>query len=393
MAIALFGILPRLHGVITRKEIIVFVFFFASGIFGAWKFFSHASNINNTPEKIAQRIVNKALQEDMCERVRVDLNRFKESPSTYRRTSLKVIQFESKQTLRRLLIAQGIPEDFPIDFVGKGGVFDGCLSDVKAWLNVPSLGSQSLDSEYAELGLKSTEESKSKSVQAQAALGSNRVALVIGNSSYQNRPLKTPKADAEDMRDFLKTAGFEVIFIEDADFLTLTRGFNDFFDKLKLAEVSLTYYAGHGVEHKGRNYLLPVNFNVSDEDEIPRQAIDISSFVERISKLERKVNIVIVDACRSTFIPSKTRSYVQGLKKMEGARGTILAFSTAPGKVAEDGNGRNSPYAKHLLRSMSMPGRKIEDVFKETARNVEVETVGRQIPWYSSSLMVDFSLK
>ena len=139
--------------------------------------------------------------------------------------------------------------------------------------------------------------------------------------------------------------------------------------------------------------MLPVNFNINDEDEIPRQALDISAIVDRLSKAERKVNIVIIDACRSSFVSSNQRAYSQGLHKMEGARGTILAFSTAPGKVAEDGNGRNSPYTKNLLKSMAVPGRKIEDVFKETARSVEVETVGRQVPWYNSSLLVDFSLK
>jgi len=361
------GIPSGLHDMINKKEIFVLASFFLLGVVGAWQYVSHLRAINNTPEKIAQRIVNSAIQEDICERV--------------------------QDELRKLLISQGVPEDFPLEFLGKGSEFDECLKDVKAWLNVPSIGSQSLESEFAQVGIKSKSDLKVQTDSVNVISNTKRVALVIGNSEYKNRPLKNPKADSEDMRDFLKSANFDVIFVNDANLSELKEGFDVYFEKIKLAEVGFIYYSGHGIEHKGRNYLLPVNFNVSDEDEIPRQSLDISSIVEKINKYERKVNIVIIDACRSSFVPSKHRSLSQGLQKMDGARGTILAFSTAPGKVAEDGNGRNSPYTKHLLKSMSVPGRKIEDVFKETARNVEVETVGRQIPWYNSSLLIDFALK
>jgi vacuolar-type H+-ATPase subunit F/Vma7 len=378
---------------INKKEIFVLASFFLLGVGGAWQYVSHLRAINNTPEKIAQRIVNSAIQEDICERVQDDLKRFKESPSSFQRTSLNIVQRESKQTLRKLLISQGVPEDFPLEFSGKGSEFDECLKDVKAWLNVPSIGSQNIESEFAQVGTNQKADSKSQSDSVKITSETKRVALVIGNSEYKNRPLKNPKADAEDMRDFLKDANFDVIFINDASLSDLRNGFDNYFEKIKKADVGFIYYSGHGIEHKGRNYLLPINFNVVDEDEIPRQSLDISSIVEKINKFERKVNVVIIDACRSSFVPAKQRSLTQGLQKMDGARGTILAFSTAPGKVAEDGNGRNSPYTKHLLKSMSVPGRKIEDVFKETARNVELETVGRQIPWYNSSLLVDFALK
>lgn len=378
---------------INKKEIFVLASFFLLGVGGAWQYVSHLRAINNTPERIAQRIVNSAIQEDICERVQDDLKRFKEFPSSFQRTSLNIVQRESKQTLRKLLISQGVPEDFPLEFSGKGSEFDECLKDVKAWLNIPSMGSQNIESEFAQVSINQKANSKSQSDSVKITSETKRVALVIGNSEYKNRPLKNPKADAEDMRDFLKDANFDVIFINDASLSDLRNGFDNYFEKIKKADVGFIYYSGHGIEHKGRNYLLPINFNVVDEDEIPRQSLDISSIVEKINKFERKVNVVIIDACRSSFVPAKQRSLTQGLQKMDGARGTILAFSTAPGKVAEDGNGRNSPYTKHLLKSMSVPGRKIEDVFKETARNVELETVGRQIPWYNSSLLVDFALK
>jgi hypothetical protein len=125
---------------INKKEIFVLASFFLLGVGGAWQYVSHLRAINNTPEKIAQRVVNSAIQEDICERVQDDLKRFKESPSSFQRTSLNIVRRESKQTLRKLLISQGVPEDFPLEFSGKGSEFDECLKDVKAWLNVPSIG-------------------------------------------------------------------------------------------------------------------------------------------------------------------------------------------------------------------------------------------------------------
>jgi len=378
---------------ILKKEVFLFLILFILGFSLAWKYFNYQQNIINTPERIAQRTVNQAIQNDLCDRIDDDLTKFKKSPATFLRTSFGAIELETKQSLRRLLISRGIPEDFPLHFVGQGSVVSTCLSEAQAWLNIPSAGSQSLDDELVAVGLRNISTSATKDVRPSNSELTNRVALVVGNFNYRNRPLKNPKADAEDMRDFLRTANFDVVFLENGNLENMQVSMKVFTEKLKLSEVGLIYFSGHGIEHKGRNYLLPVDFNINDEDEIPRQAIDISEIVDKLNKAERKVNIVIIDACRSSFVNANQRAYSQGLHKMEGVRGTILAFSTAPGKVAEDGNGRNSPYTKNLLKSMAVPGKKIEDVFKETARSVEIETVGRQIPWFNSSLLVDFSLK
>lgn len=378
---------------ISRKEFFLFVAFFLIGALGAWKVFIDTQAAYNTPELIAQRTVNQALQGDICERISRDLKKFKDSPSTFQRASLRIIDLETKQSQRRLLLSRGVPEDFPLEYRGDGYIVNACLSDVKAWLDIPSAGSQSLEDELAAIGLNEFKSSKTNDVRGVDSEFTKRVALVIGNYDYKNRPLKNPKADAEDMRDMLESTNFDVVFLENGDLLGMQASVAKFTEKLKLSEVGLIYYSGHGIEHKGRNYLLPVSFNINDEDEIPRQALDVSEIVDKLSKAERKVNIVIIDACRSSFVSANQRGYSQGLHKMEGARGTILAFSTAPGKVAEDGNGRNSPYTKNLLRSMAVPGRRIEDVFKDVAKNVEIETVGRQVPWYNSSLLVDFSLK
>jgi len=378
---------------ISKKEILVLVVFFIVGIFVSWNYINYRQSIDNTPERVVQRTVNKAIQDDLCQRFEGDLQRFKDSPATFQRTSLSVIQVETQQFLRRLLVSRGVPEDFPLEYLGQGSVVSSCLSDAKDWLNIPSVGSQSLDDEFASIGLGDATSTKSNPLPAKDVDLTKRVALVVGNYDYKNRPLKNPKADAEDMRDFLRSANFDVVFLENGNLESMQVSMAKFKEKLKLSEVGLIYYSGHGIEHKGRNYLLPVNFSINDEDEIPRQALDISAIVDSLGKVERKVNIVIIDACRSSFVSSNQRGYSVGLHKMEGTRGTILAFSTAPGKVAEDGNGRNSPYTKNLLKAMAVPGRKIEDVFKETAKNVEVETVGRQLPWYNSSLLVDFALK
>lgn len=380
---------------ISRKEIVVFLFCFIAGAVGTWQGWRYLYALNNTPEKVAQRIVNRSIQDDLCRRIEGDLERFKDAPATYRRTSLRIIELETRQFLRKTLIAEGIPSDFPIEYRGDGSDYAKCIADAKKWLNIPSAGSEKLADELARVDPKQGSETLSGSHLPAGASAEmkNRVALVIGNYDYRNRPLKNPKADAEDMRDFLQSVDFDVIYLGNGRLTEMRDRVKDFTARLSRSEVGLIYYSGHGVEYKGRNYLLPVDTNIQQEGEIPRQAIDISSVVESLNKFERKVNIVIIDACRSNFIPASVRSASQGLRKMDGVRGTILAFSTAPGQVAEDGNGRNSPYTKHLLKAMSVPGRKIEDVFKETARRVEVETVGRQVPWYNSSLLVDFSLK
>jgi hypothetical protein len=141
---------------ISRKEILFFIAFLVAGAAGAWMFMSHVKSINNTPEKVAQRTVNQALQEDICDRIATDLRSFKDSPSTFQRTSLRIIELETKQSQRRLLLSRGVPDDFPLEYRGDGSIFSSCLSDAKAWLNIPSAGSQSLEEEQVSIGLINT---------------------------------------------------------------------------------------------------------------------------------------------------------------------------------------------------------------------------------------------
>lgn len=379
----------------TKIEWAILMFMWVLGSIGAWQYFQYVDAINNAPEKVVQRTVNKAIQSDLCERIEKDVQQFKDQPKTFRRTSLSSIDSESKMTLRYLLKSKGVPEDYPIIFRGQGSPFADCVGAVKEWLSIPSSGSQLISEELILAGLdgdrKGLRMASDVNTAQQKATG--RVALVIGNSAYQNRPLKNARNDAEDIAAFLAKSDFEVITLNDATLSEMQLAIQRYAEKLMHKEVGLVFFAGHGVEFKGRNYLLPVDTNLTDEEDIPRQSIDASSLVERVSRAEGRLNIIIIDACRSNFIPSKSRSLSQGLAKMDGVRGTIVAFSTAPGMVAEDGNDRNSPYTKNLLKAMSVPGRKIEDVFKETAKRVEIETTGRQVPWYNSSILVDFSIQ
>jgi uncharacterized caspase-like protein len=223
-----------------------------------------------------------------------------------------------------------------------------------------------------------------------ANLLKKRIALVIGNASYISAPLRNPINDANDISATLKQAGFEVIDQRNATMQEMTRGIRQFGDKLMTADVGLVYYSGHGVESGGHNYLIPVNATLEREDEIAFQAVDANLILEKMNTAKKSVNILIVDACRDNPFTRSFRSASRGLAQMDAPTGTFVAFSTAPGKTAMDGDGRNSPFTENLLRSIRKPNVPIESVFKEVRRNVVEETKGKQTPWESSSLIGDF---
>jgi hypothetical protein len=222
---------------------------------------------------------------------------------------------------------------------------------------------------------------------------SKRIALVIGNASYPSSPLKNPVNDAADISAVLKRSGFEVIDQRNATLVEMTRAIRQFGDKLMQSDVGLVYFSGHGIEAKGRNYLLPVNANLQREDEVAFQAIDANMILEKMNTANKSVNILIVDACRDNPFARSFRSISKGLAQMDAPTGTIVAFSTSPGKTAADGNGRNSPFTKNLVKAMSKINTPIETVFKEVRKLVVEETKGQQTPWESSSLIGDFYFK
>ena len=217
-----------------------------------------------------------------------------------------------------------------------------------------------------------------------------RVALVIGNAAYKVRPLRNPRNDADDVSRSLKGSGFEVIDLRDASLTQMRSGIRQFGDKLLASDAGLVYYSGHGIEIRGRNYFIPVNADIQREDEVSDQSHDVALILEKMSTAQKAVNILIVDACRDDPFGRSFRSSSKGLASMEAPRGTIVAYATSPGKVAADGDGRNSPYTKHLVRAMQAPNKPIELVFKEVRRAVQDETKNLQTPWENTSLSGDF---
>ena len=226
-----------------------------------------------------------------------------------------------------------------------------------------------------------------------------RVALVIGNAAYKSAPLTNPVNDASDVAATLRSMGFETILVRDATLAQMRGATREFVDAAASSEVALIFYAGHGIEAKGRNYVIPVNADIKHEYELEEQAYDASRWLEMLEGLKtrsrQRVNIVILDACRNNEFARSWRSSSQGLSRMDAPTGTFVAFSTAPGRVALDGakGQRNSPFTKNLLRAIQTPDVPIELMFKEVRRLVVDETKSAQVPWENSSLVGDFVFK
>ncbi|GMV46157.1 MAG: hypothetical protein AMXMBFR66_15550 [Pseudomonadota bacterium] len=225
---------------------------------------------------------------------------------------------------------------------------------------------------------------------AAAAPAGPRVALVIGNAGYRSTPLANPLNDARAMADALRRMGFDVISLENASLAQMNEGVRRFGDALQRG-VGLFYYAGHGVQVKGRNFLLPVDADIEREDEVPYKAFDVGQVLAKMEAAHNPLNIVILDACRNNpFVRASRSGGSGGLAQMDAPTGSIVAFATAPGAEAADGAAGNGLYTSQLLRFMTTPGLKVEDVFKRTRVAVKQASAGRQIPWESTSLEGDF---
>ena len=229
------------------------------------------------------------------------------------------------------------------------------------------------------------------------AAAAARVALVIGNSKYLNAPeLKNPRNDADALAAALSRLNFRVIKGIDADRFTMQTLVRAFSGELDGAKIAVFYYAGHGLQLNGKNYLIPVDAKLDTELDLDFEAMDVN-FV--LSQMERgnRINIVMLDACRNNPMSQKlarsmgTRSIAlgRGLARIETGVGTLITFSTQPGNVALDGKGANSPFAKALLDNIEAPGLDIEVVMRRVREEVIKETGGRQVPWSNSSLVGD----
>lgn len=220
-----------------------------------------------------------------------------------------------------------------------------------------------------------------------------RVALVIGNSDYKSSPLRNPANDAEAIAGALRNLGFAVTLKLNQDREGMAKAIREFGNQLKGGGTGLFYYAGHGMQVNGRNFLVPVDANIESEDEVPYRGVDANEVLAKMDSAKNRLNIMILDACRNNPFSRKFRSAAQGLAQMEAPSGTLVSFATAPGSVASDGAGKNGLYTQHLLAHIATPGLPVEQLFKQVRVGVTRETKDKQIPWESSSLKGDFYFK
>jgi uncharacterized caspase-like protein len=224
------------------------------------------------------------------------------------------------------------------------------------------------------------------------------VALVVGNASYDaDAALKNPANDASDVADALRGVGWNVTLVTNADRRALNRAIAAFRDALAAREGAnaLFYYAGHGLQVEGENYLIPVRTAFESEDDVKTEAIPVRAVTEAIERAKASVSVVILDACRDNpFARGLTRSFggnrgLNVLQSAGGVKGSIVMFSTSPGDVALDGTGRNGIFTAALLKHIGSD-LKIEELFKKVNGEVRDATSGAQKPWINASLSADF---
>lgn len=227
------------------------------------------------------------------------------------------------------------------------------------------------------------------------ASAETRLALVMANGAYQKAPpLPNPPNDGRLMAGALRQVGFSVQEASDLDLRGMQRALRVFYERVAASGgevVALIYYAGHAVQLRGVNYLFPVDADIGSEMEVESEGLRMDLLMEWAERSRGTLNIFILDACRDNPFLARHRSLRGGLAGVFAPADTIIAYSTAPGQLAEDGDtGANSPYAAALARTITEPGLRIEDVFKRVRRSVAAATQGRQLPWESYSLMGDF---
>jgi tetratricopeptide (TPR) repeat protein len=270
-------------------------------------------------------------------------------------------------------------------------------SDTKTQVIVKSNPNTKKESEPAKSQPQTTQQTTPPASQANTELiaamamtykDEKRYALVIGNSNYNKEigTLKNPLNDATDVATELRKSNFEVQLVTNATYVQMREAMRKFHEKLTAGPVDKTvglfYYAGHGVAYQDENYLVPIDADVKFEDDITR-----------MERSNSRMNIVILDACRNNPFPATTRSVSSGLSEMKRARGSFIAYATAPGSVASDGTGRNGLYTQELLKALRKPGLTIEQVFKEVRMNVMRLSGDKQYTWDSSNIIGEFYFK
>ena len=219
-----------------------------------------------------------------------------------------------------------------------------------------------------------------------------RVALVIGNAAYSHVPALSNSAnDARSMALVLRKLGFKVLEVIDGDRTSMVQAMQRMQTDLSGTQaVAMLYYAGHGLQLDWRNYMVPVDAKIERAQDIPKQTVDIEQVIQTFKRAGTRMNILVLDACRDN--PFGSTASGKGLAQLDAPPGTYLAYATAPGNVAEDGDetSGNGLFTQFLLKELQRPA-KIEDVFKRVRLQVRQKSQGRQIPWDSSSLEDDFA--
>ncbi len=236
-----------------------------------------------------------------------------------------------------------------------------------------------------------------------AAQSPARMALLIGNAAYSEAPLRNPVNDVRELAGVLKPLGFAVTALEDLRLAEMREALRQFVLRSRAAEVRLIFFAGHGLQLRGRSYLLPVGARINNETDILERTTDATELVEQLSAIERGANLVIIDACRShPLFQAGTRKMwaaKPGLSTLAAPNGTVVAFSTRPGQVARDGasvagDSPMSVYTRHLTRSLKeAPELPVEALFKRVRAAVVAETNNKQVPWESSDLNGEFCFR
>ena len=224
-----------------------------------------------------------------------------------------------------------------------------------------------------------------------SASSEKRVALVIGNSRYESAPLRNPVNDANLVAATLREVGFDVISRTDVNLREMQLAVREFSRKIQNGSVGLFYYAGHGMQSGGRNFLIPISAQIEVEGDVVLEALDLNSVLEQMGMAQNRLNIVILDACRNNPFTRSFRSGAQGLAQVNAPAGTFIAYATAPGQTASDGKGQNGLYTQELIANLRAPGLPIEEVFKRVRVQVKQKSNGVQIPWDASSLEGSFS--
>lgn len=223
--------------------------------------------------------------------------------------------------------------------------------------------------------------------------GNERTALVVGNGSYENGPLKNPLNDARDMAAALGRLGFQVTLLTNADHRKMEEALLLFGSTLKKkGGAGLFYYAGHGMQVDGANYLIPIGAKLEKDSDLKFEAMNLERILAEMDNAQNNLNFVLLDACRDNPFSRSFRSASRGLSYMgQAPSGTFISYSTGANQVAKDGEGRNSPYTTALLKYIEEPGLTVEDVFKKVRQQLRLET--GQVPWELSSLEGRFYFK